>query len=74
MKFCADRVPLIVAVSLITVPFAAVTTPRIVTTQVPPPSIVPALHVTRFPLWLQLPRVLESWSCGGTPMPATPLT
>ena len=69
-----EFVPLTDAVLLIDVPFAAVTMPRIVTTHDPPPSICPPLHVTRFPLCEQLPRELVNCSCGGTPMPATPLT
>ena len=45
-----------------------------VTTQVPPPSMVPAAQVTRFTFWVQLPRVLVRTSWGGTPMPPTPFT
>src|SRR5262245_48039584 len=74
VKFCADRVPVTDAVVLMVVPLAAVTMPVMVTTQVPPPSIVPPLQVTNPLLCAQLPRVLVSASFGGTPMPPTPFT
>ncbi|MNC90760.1 hypothetical protein D3C83_69020 [compost metagenome] len=74
VKFCADRVPLTDAVLLMVVPFAAVTMPRMVTVHEPPPSMLPALHVTSALVCWQPPRVLVSTSCGGTPMPPTPLT
>src|SRR6266542_5107704 len=67
VEFCADLVPVTEAVLLIVVPLAAVTMPRIVTTHVPPPSIVPALHAIRFTFCVQLPRVLVSTNCGGFP-------
>src|SRR5262249_4822513 len=72
VKFCAARAPVIDAVLWIAGPWAAVTTPGIVTVQEPPPSIAPPLQVTRFVLCVQLPRVLVICSCGGTPMPPTP--
>ena len=56
------------------VPAEAVTTPRMVTVHEPQPSMLPALQVTRLTFCVQLPRVLVSTSCGGTPMPPTPFT
>lgn len=53
---------------------ASSTTPRIVTVHEPPPSIVPAEHVTSVALCVHEPRVLVIWSCGGTPIPPTPLS
>ena len=47
---------------------------RMLTIQVPPPSMVPAAQVTRLTFWVQLPRVLVRTSWGGTPMPPTPFT
>src|SRR5579864_5329598 len=73
VKFCGDFDTATDAVLLITVPFAAVTMPVMVTTHVPPPSTEPPLQVTRFVLCVQEPRVLVICSCGGTPMPPTPL-
>ena len=74
VKFWADRVPVTEAVLFRVVPLDAVTMPRMLTTQVPPPSMVPAAQVTRFTFWVQLPRVLVRTSWGGTPMPPTPFT
>src|SRR5512142_3059409 len=74
VKFCAERVPVTDAVLLRTVPCGASTTPRIVTVHEPPPSIVPAEHVTSVALCVHEPRVLVIWSCGGTPIPPTPLS
>src|SRR5262245_36666140 len=74
VKFCADLVPVTDAVLLIVVPFAAVTTPRMVTTHDPLPSIVPPLHVTRLVFCAHEPRLLVICSCGGVPMPPTPFS
>jgi hypothetical protein len=48
-------VPVTEAVLFRVLPLDAVTMPRMVTTQVPPPSMLPAAQVTRFTFWLQLP-------------------
>src|ERR1044072_7703373 len=68
VKFWADLVPVTEAVLFMVVPLAAVTTPRMVTVQEPPPSMSPAAQLTRFTFWMQLPRVLVRTSWGGTPM------
>src|SRR3954451_6729212 len=58
---------------LMVVPLAAVTTPRMVTLQTPPPSIVAASQVTWVLIWLHEPRLLTTSSSGGFPRPTTPL-
>src|SRR5687768_15250694 len=74
VKFCADRVPVTDAVLLMTVPSEAVTMPRTVTVHdLPPPRTPPEQVTLRFD-WEQLPWELVRTSCGGVPIPPTPLT
>ena len=73
VKFCADLVTVTEAVLLRVVPLAAVTRPRMVTVQVPPPSIEPALQVTRLTVWRTAAATARHGrAAGGTPMPPTP--
>jgi len=74
VNVCAERVPVAEAVLLIVVPSAAVTTPRIVPVHVWPPLREPTSHVTRVRFCVQLPWLDVRTSCGGTPIPPTPLS
>ena len=64
VKFWADRVPVTLAVLLMVVPAGAVTTPRTVTVNEPPPLTVPRLQLTSCPLCVHVPLLDVMTYCG----------